>query len=274
VIHWLASYPRSGNTWCRAFLTNLLRGAADINSLVAEPTATNRDAIDSYGDFASSEMTADEIDLQRRGFYQRMAREARAPLPMKLHCAYRLAADGLPLFPAEATAGVVLIVRNPFDVAVSLAHFLGFSMDESIAWMASDDAEFCPQRVNSGPALPQRVMSWSSHAESWLKQNSLPVHLVRYEDLLADPEGQFRKLADFMGLGEDGAAVREAVQRSRFEELRKQEAAQGCSLRPASSDRFFRNGKAGGWREVLTGAQVERIARTHEATMERLGYAA
>lgn len=271
MIYWLASYPRSGNTWSRAVLTSLMAGAPDrppdILSLSAAPVAISRDAFDTEFDCTSSEMKTDEIDRLRHDFHLRLAERARAPLLVKLHCAYRHASDGRPIFPSEATKGVVLIVRNPLDVAVSLAPFLDLSLDAAIDWMAQIDAKLSGQNEGSTPGLPQCIGTWSAHTASWLDQSALPLHLVRYEDLVADPLSHFSALAAFVGLDVTPEQVTNAVAQSRIELLQAQE------IENAGRTRFFRRGGAGGWRDALTPAQSARLRDDHHAMMQRLGYA-
>ena len=57
-----------------------------------------------------------------------------------------------------------------------------------------------------------------------------------------------------------------------FKELRKQEDSEGFPERSAAQERFFRSGKAGGWRDVLSDNQVHRIVAVHRAQMARFGY--
>jgi hypothetical protein len=277
MIYWLASYPRSGNTWCRAFLTNLMREAeapaADIGRLAAPPVPVSRDAFDTYLDIASSDLLPDEIDRMRRDFYRALAADVDAPMVLKLHCAFATACDGLPIFPHDATAGVVLIVRNPLDVAVSLADFLGRDLDSTIAWMADEAAELTGQGVGCLPVLPQRIGSWSSHGRSWLDDSKIPRHLVRYEDLATDPLAGFAVLASFLGLTPERGRLEESVRLSSFERLRAQEDADpGFALRNLAERPFFRAGRPGSWRGALTGAQRKRILRDHGEMMVRLGY--
>ena len=90
-IIWLASYPKSGNTWFRGFLTNLLRDAdtpASINELERTPIASARGVFDNNMGFEASDMTADEIDRLRPELYIHLAENAKEPLFMKIHDAY------------------------------------------------------------------------------------------------------------------------------------------------------------------------------------------
>ena len=63
-----------------------------------------------------------------------------------------------------------------------------------------------------------------------------------------------------------------AIERCRFEELRKREEAHGFAERSEFAERFFREGRVGQWREVLSEAQVKRVVAAHRPTMQRHGY--
>ncbi|HVU23800.1 MAG TPA: sulfotransferase domain-containing protein, partial [Opitutus sp.] len=124
-IVWLASYPKSGNTWFRTFLTNFLRDGdapAAINELAGGPIASARIHFDEAVGYDSGEMTYDEIDALRPDVYRQWAREAQQTPFCKIHDAYTFLPDGRPLSPPDATECALYFVRNPLDVAVSFAH--------------------------------------------------------------------------------------------------------------------------------------------------------
>jgi hypothetical protein len=98
------------------------------------------------------------------------------------------------------------------------------------------------------------------------------VHLVRYEDLVADPFTSFRRALRFSGATIGDNVIRRAVAFSDFRLLRAQEIAKGFREAQPSTERLFRRGIAGGWRDELTAAQTARIEANHGATMQRLGY--
>ncbi|NOZ51459.1 MAG: sulfotransferase domain-containing protein, partial [Chloroflexi bacterium] len=78
-IIWLASYPKSGNTWMRVFLTNYLRDSdepAEINNLDGGPIASARDIFDRVIGVESSDLTAEEIDRFRPAVYEQVAAES------------------------------------------------------------------------------------------------------------------------------------------------------------------------------------------------------
>lgn len=274
-ILWLASYPKSGNTWVRVFLSNLLRDAdepADINRLERTPIAGARKLFDDYLGVTASDLTADEIDVLRPRLYEQIAREARRTPILKIHDA-RLQVRGRELIPASATRGAIYIVRDPRDVAVSFAAHMGAEPARAIAAMAREDFALAAGFSRLPWQLRQRLSSWSGHATSWLEQRDFPVHVVRYEDLKRDPFETFGRLARFGGFADAPDKIEKAIAFSSFEVLRGQEDENGFDEKPTQADKFFRRGEAGGWRTSLTAEQSARIARDHAEVMARFGYA-
>ena len=182
-------------------------------------------------------------------------------------------AAGEPLFPADVTHGVVYIVRNPLDVAVSATYHYGQSLTETLAQLVDETHTISRPKHGAADQLPQRVRSWRGHVCSWLDESGLPIHLMRYEDMLADPFETFGGFVKFSGLDYDAVRLQEAISASKFELLQKQEQTKGFSERyPRSSAPFFRSGQAGAWREVLTEENVDTLLAAHGSTMARLGY--
>jgi aryl sulfotransferase len=275
-IVWLASYPKSGNTWLRALLINYLRDAekpADINDLRDRRTAhaASRAMFDDVVGVEASALSRSMVERLRPEAYRRLAREADGSLVLKVHDAWQTGA-GVELFPRDATRGVVYLVRNPLDVAVSWANHLGVAADEAVARMCAED----PVRLDSEVVtdhLPQLIGSWSDHVRSWLDASELPVLLVRYEDLHARAAEILAELAAFCGLEVDAARASKAVAYSSFGELRRQEREQGFRERPpAARDQFFRRGEIGGWRSELPATAASTLVAAHRQTMARLGY--
>jgi hypothetical protein len=95
---------------------------------------------------------------------------------------------------------------------------------------------------------------------------------MRYEDMLDRPFEVFGGLARHLRLNADEAQIAEAIERSSFERLRKQEAQKGFAERYVPDQTFFREGRAGQWRTGLTAAQVDRIVADHGEQMQRFGY--
>jgi aryl sulfotransferase len=271
-ITWLASYPKSGNTWMRAFLMAWQTGEVDINGLHGGSMILSRHLFDEEMGLASSELPRAELYRLRRGFHVRMAATMRAPCFVKTHEAFRLPGKEPCPFSAEASAGCVYIVRNPLDVAVSFSHQVALSVDGVIERMADPDfwLAWWPDKI--APTLPAPLSTWSGNVTSWLDQTEVPIHLVSYEAMSRDPHAAFSGVLRFAGLEVDEGGLDAAIAASRFEALRDQEAAAGFEEKADSSASFFREGQTGGWRQSLTRDQIARIVENHGPVMARLGY--
>jgi hypothetical protein len=274
-ILWLASYPKSGNTWFRVFLSNLLRGGdipVGINDLERTPIASARGIFDDEIGFEVSDLTADEIDRLRPEVYTLLAQNAEEPLYMKIHDAYIFLADSRPLIPQEATQCALYFIRNPLDVAVSFAHHSGWDFETSVRKMADDTFAFCSKPGRLHNQLRQKLLSWSNHVISWVDRTPFPVCVIRYEDMKSNPLEAFTKAVRFSGLEHAAEQIQRAVDFSSFDVVRQQEEAEGFQEKSAASRRFFRKGQIGSWREELNEEQVKRIVQDHGDVMRRFGY--
>ncbi len=268
---WLASYPKSGNTWFRIFLANLLADESqpvDINQLEAENFAA-RSSLDARIGWDTSELTETEIAELRLEVQMTLATEGHQVL--KVHDAFRCPAGGGKYFSTQATRAVLYFIRNPLDVAVSLQHHRGGSLDGTIAWMNDPAACMSMQARWWIAQLPQHLGTWSEHVRSWVDEPGLPLQVLRYEDMLARPLETFTRACQFAGFPSESNRVARALEHSRFEVLRDQEQRQG--FRESVGDRpFFRRGKSGDWRVALSPAQCSAIVSQHGEVMSRFGY--
>lgn len=275
-IVWLASYPKSGNTWFRTFLTNFLRDAdkpADINYLNGGPIASGRLPFDQAVGYDSGEMTHEEIDHLRPEVYLRQAQLAEETQYCKVHDAYTFLPNGRALIPAEATACALYFIRNPLDVAVSFAHHGGHArFDRTIRQMGNNQYSFCEVDATETLQLRQKLLTWSNHAQSWIDATGIRVLPIRYEDMKNDPQKTFGDAVRFVGLPDDAERIAKAVRFSDFKEVRAQEAKSGFSERTPRAQSFFRKGETGSWRESLTPEQAAKIISNHSEMMHRFGY--
>ena len=275
-IVWLAGYPKSGNTWRRFLLSNFISRADqpvavdELQMLPTGPDAAWLPFLEEWIDVSVSDFSFNEIDQLRPAVWRAVSDSRRlraAPSFFVVHDALRRTTSGAELFPDEATAGALYLVRNPLDVAVSWAFFRAAgNMDAGVAFVNGPNA-YADGRFR----VPEKLIDWSSHVRSWLDA-PFPVLAVRYEDMLADPVGQLAGMAGFLGLegDKDEERLRRAVDFSSFERLRSEEEEVGFLLQ--SGARLFRSGRQADWRRHLSQAQVDKIVDRHSAVMTRWGY--
>ncbi|HEX5182283.1 MAG TPA: sulfotransferase domain-containing protein [Allosphingosinicella sp.] len=279
-IIWLASYPKSGNTWMRSLLANLTAAGerpADINMLGRKyGTASSRGLFEDQTLLDSGLLTDDEIDAMRPDVYLAWADQLRDrrddPFVMKCHDAYTRLPGDRALLGNSVARGAIVVVRDPRDVALSFADHRGASIDEVIDLMCDPSAAVGRSVRAQRPQLRQCLLDWSGHVLSWLDQKDVPAHLVRYEDMEADTIAILAAAARFAGFDVTRDQAAKAARLSAFDALRNQEQMAGFT--EAAKDRsFFRRGHSGGWRTALSRAQAERIETAHRRTMTRLRYA-
>lgn len=271
-IIWLASYPKSGNTWLRAFLANYMkndRKPVPINDLPSFILGDN--LLLHYGQFTgrdAEQLSPEEIARLRPQIHQWFAASAKQDVFVKTHNAVCVV-EGAPIITPAATAGAIYVVRNPLDVAVSFAHHYQISYDRAVESLG--DESYCLPAANG--LLPQYLTSWSKHVKSWTEAPGLTRHVLRYEDMLDRPLKAMGELVRFLGLPKDIPRLKRAVRFSSFEELSRQEKQERfVESRPDGKTAFFRKGKAGSWREVLSEEQAGRLIDRHREVMAEMGY--
>jgi Sulfotransferase domain len=234
----LVSYPKSGNTWVRFLLANLIHpnevvGFTNINRLLPSP------------------------DVLSRRFLRSLPR----PRILKSHEPYD-----------RRYQKVIYLVRDPRDVVVS-----EYSFNIKKRYINPDVSidEFARRFLRGETSS---YGSWWEHAGSWIaaRQGNPAFLLARYEDLLADSIGETRKIADFLGIQASEERLRLAVERSsasRMRELEKQQAGQWTGTKNTRLEiPFVRAAKAGGWKESLPAPIAEKIETSWGPLLKLLGY--
>lgn len=234
----IVSYPKSGNTWTRFLVANLIHPQ--------EPVT-----------FLNIERIVPDPDLQSRNFLKHCPR----PRVLKSHH---------PFDPRYKR--VVCIVRDPRDVAVSQYHF---QIKRGLLQAGHSIEEFV-NRFVAGETSPYG--SWGQNVGTWMiaRHNTPGFLLLRYEDLMSNAVEGLSQIARLIGLEADQARLESAVQLSsadRMRALEKLQADQWASTKETRKDLpFVRSATAGGWKSTLSAEAVARIEQTWGGLMRALGY--
>lgn len=270
-ILWLASFPKSGNTWLRAFLANYLRGGRlpeDINKLPEFSYGDMR--VEYYQQITgkkAEDLDYDEINRLRPSVHRLLAGANPGLVLVKTH-SHLSSIDGIPTITPEVTFGAVYVVRNPLDVAVSFGHHYGLSTERAVKAICFKGLETVPQ---TGHIL-QVLSDWSTHLNGWLDAPGLYLHLMRYEDMTRSPTKTFGGVLDFLKIANDRERLKRAIRHCSFKVLARQESQGGFVEQSRKAEKFFRQGEVGGWRKELTSEHVDFIVHHHREAMTKMGY--
>ncbi|WP_263788992.1 sulfotransferase domain-containing protein [Salinibacter grassmerensis] len=284
-MQFVASYPKSGNTWIRLVAAayhlsdeELLEfmeshdASADI-PVALRYTDAERYQYQAVSPFPLSEMNFSQEVRLRPAAMLVLRREAymtstRRPVPIKSHHIHA-EIDGIDLWNSVWTDRVVNPVRDPREVCCSFAAHRGMNYEETADLMADSKARMGEERER----VHSLISSWSTHVRSWLSADDTPVHSVQYEDLAANPVDEFYNILEFMeapDLTRD--RVKEAVEQTRFDRMQELESEHGFPEKTADQEQFFRSGKTSGWEEELPSDVARKIEDDHGEMMEHLGY--
>jgi len=235
----LTSYPRSGNTWTRFLIGNLVHQDEPLTFVSAERLVA---------------------DMYKHS--DRVLRNLPRPRIMKSHECFD-----------PRYRKVIYIVRDPRDVAVSNYHWElklrsvkdGYPIEDFVPrWMAP---EFWP-----------RIGSWGDHVGSWLatRQGKEGFLLLRYEDLKEHPQRELGRVAEFLGIEATEQRLKRAIELSSAENMRKIEKQEGGKWVATTLTRqdkpFVRSATSGGWKAVLPEKTVAYIETHWGHLMRELGY--
>jgi len=269
-ILWLASYPKSGNTWFRAFLTALLNnGKVEINQMDTDGIFSHREIFDRVSDLESRDMYNEEAHSMIADVYRHIALESKRLKIVKIHDYFGCDSSGESIVPEDVTLCAIYFIRNPLDIAGSLANHFNCTIDEAVKFLNNSDAYMVRQKnnLNVYNQLPQFLSDWSSHVKSWTHLPCFPVYSVKYEDMVSNTFGTFSKILELIGWRYTRDEISKAIDASSFHNLKRQEEEKGFVEKAFKSERFFRSGTISNWENELDKGQIDDIISHHREIM-------
>lgn len=266
LITWIASYPRSGNTWVRAFITAYANnGTIDINNIMQ--TGDKHPAY--YASIIKPPIgtwtMADQAMLKPAAM-MRMLGDAGNNLILKTHDC-NLAIAGVEQIPPNLTRTAIYVVRDPRDVALSFKnHYAMPTMEAAVDQMLND--ETLTRFPDSGLFVPQR--SWQKHVGSWTRTLPYEVLTLRYEDLLENPFEHFSKVVRLLKMDFDARLIKKSIEACSFEKFQAAEQASG--FQEGVGQTFFYKGQAKRWKKELDPALQDRVVKACRQQMKIFDY--
>ena len=294
MIIWIASYPKSGNTWLRVFISSILYSNDGIvnlenlkhidqypfishfDGLIDDPKNINvKNQNDIKKIFSNLILSQDKINLDNKIKF------------LKTHfvCSKIL---GYNFTNYDNTLGVIHIVRDPRNVVTSIKNHWGHkNIDESCDFILNERQwltynlknEDIKKNLLPDNSFPTLISSWKSHYNYWnkIEKNYL---LIKYENLIQKPEEEFNKiviyLENILNIKIDKKKIKNAIETSSFENLQSLEDQnkfdEGKKSKHGSKIRFFNLGKKNNWEKILQDNIKAKIEKNFIFEMKKLGY--
>jgi len=282
----LVSYPKSGNTWCRIFLSDLHNLIAVNKGLIKEyelnlktdlrtgEIISKRNWLDDQLGFDSSDLDFNELDNLRGKIEYNKTLYSEYRRYYKVHDSfYTYSNNQKSIVNYKNCSGIVYLIRNPFDITISLSNFFNWSIDECIDFITDEKASLCNYEKKCDEQVRQFLGDWDYHVNSWINQNKIPKLIIKYEDLLENPFFHFKSLVKFLNIQVKDNLINQAISNSEFKNLQNKEKSEGGFLETTEySSQFFRLGKSGEGIKKLNDAQIERIVKKFSQTLKNFDY--
>ena len=278
MIIWLASYPKSGNTWVRYFLASLIysnQGKSGLDKLGYIMQYPKRDQfeklVSNFDDF--NQIKQNWINSQIK-----INSDNKVKIFKTHHILCSLGDDN---FTDERnTLGAIYIVRDPRNVISSILYHFNLSSTEEALNFIMEEKKFIGNMKNKiNYPLHTLIGSWKSNYNSWknIGKNFL---LVKYEDLILSPNTEFRNIANYIsniiGIKFSEEQIKNSIEESSFKNLRNIEDKNGFieSIEDPENKKkkFFNLGPNNNWKKNLEKKFIDRIEKSFNDEMKELGY--
>ena len=286
MIIWLASYPKSGNTWVRYFIISLLVDNKDnmnLNHLKAIATFPTR--------YQFKELIEDPYNLEeiKKNWIAAQSKLISDKQLRFLKTHNTLCCFGKNCFTnLENTLGTIYIVRDPRNVITSLKNHMSISSyQDALKFISNKDMSLdssklkgFDRKTSDDFQLIQLIGNWKTHYLSWkkFKKNKL---LVKYENLINNPSVEFKRISDhlekLLNTKFRESQVDKAIKNSSFTRLKEMEEKYGFSEastneKTGERNKFFYLGPKNDWKNILDKKIIDDIKKKFEPEMRELGY--
>jgi len=271
MILWIASYPKSGNTWVRALISSYLysdKGDFNFTLLGRIPKFLQEKYFSSI--VKLEELKKEPLKIAKYwNAAQARINLANETMFFKTHNAHA-AYKGRCFTDENNTIGFIYTVRDPRAVACSKAYHSGLTIEESVNSLLNEN-----EIGYNGPyRLAEMPGSWKINYLSWKKKKNFKGIIIKYEDLIDNTEKEFKKILTYLkkiiNIDINEKKILKSIDSCQFSKLRKMEDKHG--FEEATTNKFFRNGTKDSWKNDLSSNLIKKIEENFRNEMIELGY--
>ena len=283
MIFWIASYPKSGNTWIRILLSSYY---------YTEDGIFNESKIHNIDQFPQKKYFKDfKYDKTIVNDTARLWLKAQKKINLdkklrffKTHNAFGNL-NGNPFTDNINSIGAIYVVRDPRNVITSLKNHYEFNDNQAYSWMINENNYLYDIHnfEEDGYSDFQFISSWSTNYKSWKVQKKITIKIIKYEDLLNETYLVFKDLINFINMLINNSEqinrdkLKKAIDSTLFDKLRKEEQDKGFTESVLSRDGkkkipFFNLGPKNDWNKILNTKMVKKIEEVFADTMKDLSY--
>ena len=268
----LASYPKSGNTWMRSLVGSLYSFDKEfsLNTLKLIPLLSIKKNFDEFENKIYSDNNVLNLDWVSQNIIecQKILNKKSNHLNIfKTHSVRHKKYTN-----ETVNAGFIYIIRDPRDVVVSFKNFSGKSIDKIINELLFEKTNI----INTNGAH-ELLSTWELNVLSWLNYNTVPRLIIRYEDLKLNTREIIRKVIGFLNkthrinLNLSDSDIDQVIENTNFNNLKKIEDKHGFD-ESSKYSRFFRTGTSNQWKDILSKTQLQLIENNLQTLMKYFNY--
>ena len=282
MIIWMASYPKSGNTWIRSFLTTLLYSHTGENDFANLNKIRQFPAKSQFSKLLKDNENINEISENWINAQNIINLDKKIKLYKTHHVNCKIGQKAFT--DSDNSLGVIHIVRDPRNVVTSIKNHYSLSNIEMAKKFIFDENMWIgfknKSHLEKDNKFPTLISSWKTNYISW-KNSTKNYFLVKYEDLIKDPNKNFHRIAEYisklMNLNFEKEKIEKAILSNSFDSLKKLEK-KGVFKEHAFSDKigkkinFFHLGPENKWEKLVDKNIVNEIEKKFEPEMKELNY--
>ena len=282
MIIWVASYPKSGNTWLRALLSSYFYshdGNYNENLLKEIDQFPVRKYFEKFN--YDKNIVADTTKFWIKA--QDIINSDNKIKFFKTHNVFGKV-NNFDFTNTKNSIGAVYIVRDPRNVITSIKNHYELDDETALKWMTDkNNYIYDIERVKQvGYGDFQFISSWDLNYKSWKIQKKIPIKFIRYEDLTNQTYAVFLELVEFIYKVTNNSEIidktklKNALNSTTFEKLKRREKEYGfseaVSFTSNEKAKFFNLGPKNNWKEILNEDLEKQISELYKSDLEELSY--